>query len=107
MASAIWSDTRMTGSSAFVAPWKTIDTVRQRRSRMPRSVRRWMCMIPREERRSISPVVRSQAARQQAHQRERAVVVLPQPDSPARPSASPRRSWNETSSTMRTTLRRS
>ena len=30
-----------------------------------------------------------------------AVVVLPQPDSPARPSASPRRTWNETSSTMR------
>ena len=35
-----------TGSSAFNAPWKTIDTVRQRRSRMPRSVRRWMCMMP-------------------------------------------------------------
>lgn len=40
---AIWSETRITGSSAFIAPWTTIDTVFQRGSR---SVRRWTCMIP-------------------------------------------------------------
>ena len=54
----IWSETRITGSSAFIAPWKTIDTVFQRRSRRPRSVRRWTCMIPRVEAMSTVPSAR-------------------------------------------------
>ena len=75
----------MTGSSAFDAPWKTIDTVRQRRSRMPRSLRRWMCIDPArgvEVDLALRALERRAAAGRAAPAR---VVVLPQPDSPARP----------------------
>ena len=97
IASAIWSETRSTGSSAFIAPWKTIDTVFQRMSRRPRSVRRWTCITPRVELTSIVPSARYRFWGSRPSS-ESAVVVLPQPDSPARPSASPRRSWKVTPS---------
>ena len=58
IASPIWSETRITGSSAFIAPWKTIETVFQRRSRSPRSVRRWTCITPLDEAMSTVPSAR-------------------------------------------------
>ena len=101
IASAIWRPTRMTGSSAFIAPWKTIDTVFQRMSRQPRSVRRWTCITPRVELTSIVPSARCRFCGSRPSSAS-AVVVLPQPDSPASPSASPRRSWKLTPSISRT-----
>ncbi len=99
----IWSFTRCTGSSEFIAPWNTIETVFQRRSRRPRSVRRWTCITPRVELMSMVPLARYRFVGR-SPRIESAVVVLPHPDSPARPSASPRRSWKLTSSISRTSL---
>ncbi len=73
-----------------MAPWKTIETVRQRRSRQPVGVRRCSSITPRSERSVISPAVRRSPLGSRPSSAS-AVVVLPHPDSPASPSASPRR----------------
>ena len=92
---------RMTGSSAFIAPWKTIETVAQRRSRQPVGVRRCSSMTPRLELSVISPRMRRSPLGRSPSSAS-AVVVLPQPDSPASPSASPRRNEKLTPSTIGT-----
>ena len=58
IASAIWSDTRITGSSEFMAPWKTIEIRAQRTCCMPRSVRLWIETTPSGELSTISPDAR-------------------------------------------------
>ena len=90
IASAICLSIRMTGSSAFMAPWKTIEAVLQRTSRQPVGVRRCSSITPRVEFSVISPRVRRSPLGSSPSSAS-AVVVLPQPDSPASPSASPRR----------------
>ena len=69
----------------------------------PLGVRRCRCIPPRDEFRLISPPVRRRPLGSRPSSAS-AVVVLPQPDSPARPSASPRRSEKLTPSTIGTTL---
>ncbi len=74
----------MTGLSAFIALWKTIETLRHRK-------RRSFCV------RQADDVVAAEAdaARRSAPPAAQdlriafAIVLLPQPDSPARPTISP------------------
>ena len=79
-----WSPTRMTGLSAFIALWKTIETLRQRKRRS--------CSRLRPTRSSpwkrICPLVTCAGSRRIC-MIAFPVVVLPQPDSPARPTISP------------------
>ena len=84
-----------------MAPWKTIETVCQRISRQPLGVRRCRCITPRVEFSVISPPTRLRPLGSSPSSAS-AVVVLPQPDSPASPSASPRRSEKLTPSTIGT-----
>ena len=71
IASAIWSDTRITGSSEFIAPWKTIEIRDHRTCCMPRSVRLWIETTP--SRRVEHDLARRpvEVRRQQAEQRQR------------------------------------
>ena len=84
-----------------MAPWNTSEISVQRRSRMPRSVRFCRCTTPLAVCRSTVPeICRRPGA--SSFRIASAVVVLPQPDSPARPSASPRCSSKETPETIST-----
>ena len=79
-----WSPTRVTGLSAFIADWKTIETFCQRnvrsssRDRVTRS-------SPRK--RMLPPVTRAVGGKICII--AFATVLFPQPDSPARPTISP------------------
>ena len=83
--SAICSPTRWTGLSAFIAPWKTMLISRQRYRRSwssvlgTRSMPNSLMLLP----------LRMRAFGGRSRTSDSAVVVLPQPDSPASPSASP------------------
>jgi hypothetical protein len=82
----------LTGFSAFIAPWKMMLISFQRILLMPNSVR-LARFLPSKR---ISPLtMRPFSGRSLS--RERAAVVLPQPDSPARPRLSPGWSTKETS----------
>ncbi len=89
--STIWSPTRCTGLNAFIAPWKTIATSRQRCGATVRSPRS----------RTFSPSSRTRPAALAVGGSNpisaRIVVVLPLPDSPTSPSRWPRSTENETS----------
>ena len=100
IASAICASTRCTGSSAFIEPWKTSETWRQRTKFMPRSVRRSILIGSASPggRRTIFPVCWSVPG--SSFITDRAVVVFPQPDSPASPRASPGSSVRSTPSTI-------
>ena len=92
---------RITGSSAFMAPWNTIEAVFQRMSRQPVGVRLCSSITPRLELSTTSPPICRRPLGSSPSSAS-AVVVLPQPDSPARPSASPRRSVKLAPSTIGT-----
>ncbi len=84
MGSAICLPVSLTGFSAFIAPWKMMLISFQRILLMPNSVR-LARFLPSKR---ISPLtMRPFSGRSLS--RERAAVVLPQPDSPARPRLSP------------------
>ena len=92
-----WSPTRMTGLSAFIALWKTIETLRQRNRR------RSSALFPTRSsprKRTLPPTTRAGGRR--IWRTAFATVVLPQPDSPARPTISPARISRSTPSTART-----
>ena len=92
--SAIWSPTRWTGLRAFIAPWKMIEISRQRY--------RWRAFSDRVCRsipNSRTLPATTSALDGRSRRSESAVVVLPQPDSPAIPRASPSSSVKLTSST--------
>ena len=96
IASTNWSPTRMTGLSAFIALCNTIDTLRQRKRRSSSALfssrfSPWKRMLP--------PVIRAGGRR--ICMTEFAIVLLPQPDSPARPTVSPSRIARSTPSTAR------
>ena len=82
-----WSPTRITGLSAFIALWKTIETLRQRkRAQLLRALRR---RGPRRGRGCCRR--RCCAGGRRICMTAFATVLLPQPDSPARPRISPAR----------------
>ena len=91
------SPTRSTGLSAFIALWNTIETLRQRNFRSsswlePREV------LAAEEDAAADDV----PGRAEDLRIAFATVLLPQPDSPARPTISPARMSRSTPSTART-----
>ena len=79
-----WSPTRMTGLSAFIALWNTIETLRQRKRRSSSS------LLPTRSspRKRMLPPATCAGGRRICITAF-ATVVLPQPDSPARPTISP------------------
>ena len=95
--SAIWSPTRITGLSAVIGSWKIIDT----------SCRAARAGGPRRQRITSTPSIttwpagdlrRGAAA---APRIARSAMLLPDPDSPTRPSASPGPTSNDAPSTAR------
>jgi hypothetical protein len=79
-----WSPTRMTGLSAFIALWNTIDTLRQR------YLRSCSVLLPTRSspsKRMLPPTMRAGGRR--ICMIAFATVLLPQPDSPASPRISP------------------
>ena len=91
------------GSSALSAPWKTSEISVQRRSRMPRSVRRWTCTMPFSVARSIVPESRRSPGPAAAAPRARSSSCR----TPTRPPGrAPRRgcSSNETPVTISTSV---
>src|SRR6266480_393252 len=92
--SAIWRPTRCTGFREFMAPWNTIDISFHRIARMESSGTATRSRPSKEmEPRTIRPLYGRR------RMRARAVVVFPQPLSPARPIASPRSTSKEAPST--------
>ena len=94
MGSATWWPTRWTGFSAFIAPWKTRLISRQRYRLSCRSL-----FCARSMPNSLTDPLRILPFAGRSWTSESAVVVLPQPDSPAMPRASPSSRRNETPST--------
>ena len=96
MPSAICRPIRYTGLREFIAPWNTIARSCQRvaRSCWSFSVRMSVCCPDRSVKMTSPPVMRpgGGSSRVAAY----ASVDLPQPDSPARPSTSPRLRVSET-----------
>src|SRR3989454_4709068 len=97
IASAICQLTRLTGLRAFIAPWKTIAMCFQRILRSSDSL-----IVARSftEYRMWPSTIRPSLG--SSRMIDSAVVVLPQPLSPASPTLSPFSSFHETSSTART-----
>ena len=97
-ASAIWLPTRITGLSALIGSWKIIDIFGPRirfRSDWRSGTRSWPSS-------RTSPEV-TRASGGSTPRMARRVMLLPEPDSPTSPSASPRSTSNDTPSTARTT----
>jgi hypothetical protein len=90
----------LTGSREFIAPWNTSETWRQRTTCMPASVRRSTLIGSSASggRNVIVPAVVKVGG--SSFISASAVVVFPQPDSPASPSASPASSVRSTPSTI-------
>ena len=84
MVSTNWSPTRISGLSAFIALWKTIDTLRQR---YLRSSSAFLPISSSPRNRTLPPTIRPGGFT--ICRMAFATVVLPQPDSPARPRTSP------------------
>jgi len=97
IASAICAPIDVTGLSAFMALWKTILTRLQRKRR---SVSGSMARTSCPAKRTSPPAMRAGGLSKRVT--ALAMVLLPQPDSPARPSTSPLRISKETPSTART-----
>src|SRR5690606_23181831 len=96
MTSATWAPTRMSGLSAVIGSWNTIDMARPRRSFSFDSgtpIRSRSC------RRAFPPAVTPSGRRPMSDSAGRA---LPEPDSPMRPTRSPGPIWNDTSCTSST-----
>jgi hypothetical protein len=92
-----WSPIRRTGLSALIALWNTMETLRQRNflsSSLPSPVRS-------SPRKRIRPLVTCAGGRRIC-MTACAVVDLPQPDSPARPTISPGSIRRSMPSTART-----
>ena len=83
MASATWSPTRFTGLSACIAPWKTIEAP------VHRTARNRPGFIDRTSSPSSSKVPSIFVLAGSSRSTAPAIVDLPQPDSPARPTTSP------------------
>ena len=81
--SRIWCPIVCTGFSAFIAPWNTTATRRHRRSRIARSSSP-ISSVPSS---TIDPVIVADSGSSWGI--ASAAVVLPHPDSPARPNTSP------------------
>jgi hypothetical protein len=79
-----WSPTLITGLSEFIALWKTIETFRQRNRRSDSRLRPTRSSPWKR----ICPLVTCAGSRR-IWRIAFPVVVLPQPDSPARPTISP------------------
>ena len=95
--SAICAPTRITGLSEFITPWGIREMREKRTSRSSSSDSASNSSSPRLIRpASIRPGGRISRIR------AKAVVDLPEPDSPAKPSRSPERNSNSTPSTART-----
>ena len=92
-----WSPTRISGLSEFIALWKTIETFCQRNCRTF-SLLSFVRSSPRNR---ISPLVTCAGARSSC-MIAFAIVLLPQPDSPASPTISPSPMLRLTWSTART-----
>src|SRR5688572_12442866 len=93
-ASAIWSPTRITGFSAVIGSWKMREIRAPRTSRISRSP---SCSRLPPSNRSSPLVIRPPGG--SSRRIENAVIDLPLPDSPTRPSVSPGRIWKLTSFT--------
>ena len=99
--SAICAPTRMTGFSALIGSWKIIDIFGPRirfSSFWPSGTRSWPSS-------RICPEV-TLASGGSTPRMDRSVMLLPEPDSPTRPSASPLGTSKDTPSTARTVPRR-
>ena len=95
--SAIWSPTRMTGFRAVIGSWKTIAISRPRSS--PRAIRRARARsVAVEDDLAPGDRARGRGSRPTS---ARSAIVLPEPDSPTRPSASPRRRLEATRRRLR------
>jgi hypothetical protein len=96
IASTNWSPTRITGLRAFIALWNTIETFRHRKRRMSSSLLPTRSS-PRKT--MLPPEIRPGGRRIRIT--AFAMVVLPQPDSPASPRISPSWTVRSTPSTAR------
>jgi hypothetical protein len=97
MASAIWSPTRYTGSSAFIALCGMSEISFQRIRRISSNDSSRSRQSPNRIR---PPSIRPPGGSRR--RRARATVVFPHPDSPTRPKLSRARTPNDTPSTART-----
>lgn len=95
--STIWSRTRITGLSAFMALWKTMEMPHQRKSSISSSL---ISRISRPAKFTLPPVISAGGCRMRKI--ECAMVVLPLPDSPASPTTSPSLTVKDTPSTALT-----
>src|SRR5918995_6679250 len=95
--STIWSPIVITGLSAFIALWKTIETSRQRKRPSSASL---IASTSWPRKRTSPPVMTAGGWRMRVI--AWATVDLPLPDSPARPNTSPGLIDSETPSTART-----
>ena len=100
MASSIWRPTFVTGFSEVMGSWKIIATSLPRKSRISSSVI-FVTSFPRN--RILPEVILPGSGSNRRI--DRAVMVLPQPDSPTTPRVSPASTWKVTPSTARTTPR--
>ena len=92
-----WSPTFITGLSAFIALWKTIETLRQRKRRSASS---FLCVMSSPRKRIVPSAM--PAGGRRICMSAFATVLLPHPDSPASPSTSPAPIVRSMPSTART-----
>src|SRR5688572_1466824 len=100
-ASATWSPTGKAGLSEVIGSWKIIESLSPRRSRR----RRTGTLSRSSPSNSTSPPAMRPGGCGTRPMMERAVTLLPQPDSPTTPSVRPRSSEKSTPSTARTSPR--